>query len=426
VITPNPPGPQLESWQSIADYLGVSVRTAQKWEIERGLPVSRQPEARGKVSADPAALDQWREATAEKPSLWDNLRLVRTYAGIAAGALLLELCLAAGYFIHAAGPGRPARFGPLGDSVIAADERGRELWRYKFGDPIRLEDDPEEIPAARRTSFEDLDGDGKIETLYAYVSASIEEKGASLFCFSETGKLRWSFRPGRTVHTAGATFDAPFAISYFGRLPGDSRGDARILVVSNQIGGFPAQVAVLDGKGRTLGEYWHSGPLTTVETGDLDSDGSPEIILGGRSDAYQAATLVVLDSRHVQGASTEGESPKFQILGLGPGREKARLLFPRTGVDSLLEARSFVSRVVLRFGFLQLEVRERNEGMAPFRQAGVVYALDRRLRVMAVEATNEFWAQRRQQESLRKLRPRLEEADIRRLGGNVRTLVDVW
>ena len=30
---------KLESWQSIAEYLGVSVRTAQKWERERALPV---------------------------------------------------------------------------------------------------------------------------------------------------------------------------------------------------------------------------------------------------------------------------------------------------------------------------------------------------------------------------------------------------
>ena len=84
MTTPNEPAPQLESWQSIADYLGVSVRTAQKWEIERGLPVSRQRDARGKVSADPADLDKWREATAERPSFWDNLHLLRTYAGITA------------------------------------------------------------------------------------------------------------------------------------------------------------------------------------------------------------------------------------------------------------------------------------------------------------------------------------------------------
>lgn len=426
MITPNQPAPQLESWQSIAEYLGVSVRTAQKWEIERGLPISRQPGAKGKVSADPADLDKWREATAERPSSWDNLRLLRTYAGIAAGVLLLELCVAAGYFIHASGPGPPARLSQESDSVIAADERGRELWRYKFEDPLRLEEDPEEIPTARRASFDDLDGDGRIETLYAYVPASIEEKGASLFCFSEAGKLRWSFRPGRAVHTAAATFGSQYAISYFGLLPGGNRGEARILVVSNQVGGFPAQVAVLDGQGRTLGEYWHSGPLTTVETGDLDSDGSPEIVLGGHSNSYQAATLVVLDSRYVQGASTERESPKFQILGFGPGREKARLLFPPTGVNRLLEARNFVSQIVLRFGCLQLEVRERNEGEALSRQPGVVYALDTRLRVMAVEATDEFWAQRRQLESLRKLRPGLEDADIKRLGGGVRTLVNVW
>jgi hypothetical protein len=307
-----------------------------------------------------------------------------------------------------------------------ADERGRELWRYRFEESLRLEEDQEEIPAARRASFEDLDGDGRIETLYAYVPASIEEKGASLFCFSEAGKLKWRFRPGRAIKTAVATFDPPYAISYFGLLPGGNRGDARILVVSNHIARFPAQVAVLDGEGRARGEYWHSGPLTTLESGDLDSDGFPEIILGGHSSSYEAATLVVLDSRHIQGASTEVESHKFQILGFGPGREKARLLFPRTGVNRLLEARNYISQIVLRFGCLRLEVRERNEGNAPPPQAGVVHALDARLRGKAVEATDEFWAQRRQLESLRKLRPALQDADVKRLGGSVRTLVNTW
>jgi hypothetical protein len=426
VNPPRKPAPRLESWQSIAEYLGVSVRTAQKWEIERGLPVSRQLAARGKVSAEPADLDKWREATAEKPSFWDSPRLLRTYAGITAGILLLELCAAAGYAVHATGAGRrPARLSQEYDSVMVADERGRELWRYKFDDSLRLEEDQEEIPLARRASFGDLDGDGRIETLYAYVPASAEEKGASLYCFSETGKLRWSFRPGRSVHTAGASLDPPYAISYFGLLPGGTRGDARILVVSNHVASFPAQVALLDKEGPMLGEYWHSGPLTTVETGDLDSDGFPEIILGGHSSSYEAATLVVLDSRDVRGASTERESPKFQILGFEPGRERARLLFPRVGAGGVPEAHEYVSQIVLRFGCVRLEVRERNEGTTAPAQPGVVYALDERLRVMAVEASDEFWAQRRQLESLRKLRPGLEDADVKRLGGNVRTLVNL-
>lgn len=50
----------LKSWKGIASYLGVGIRTAQRWKHERGLPV-RQPGAkrRGAVLGLPDELDQW-------------------------------------------------------------------------------------------------------------------------------------------------------------------------------------------------------------------------------------------------------------------------------------------------------------------------------------------------------------------------------
>src|SRR5689334_4174929 len=46
---------ELTSWKEIASYLGVNLRTAQKWEEERNLPVRRLPGGRGRVAADVAA-----------------------------------------------------------------------------------------------------------------------------------------------------------------------------------------------------------------------------------------------------------------------------------------------------------------------------------------------------------------------------------
>jgi hypothetical protein len=55
-------GPRpLSSWKEIAHHLGVNVRTAQKWERERGLPVRRLAGARSRVSADPPTLDAWKQ-----------------------------------------------------------------------------------------------------------------------------------------------------------------------------------------------------------------------------------------------------------------------------------------------------------------------------------------------------------------------------
>ena len=52
--------PELNSWKEIATYLDVSVRTAQMWEAQRGLPVRRMPGPRGRVSSTTEELEQWK------------------------------------------------------------------------------------------------------------------------------------------------------------------------------------------------------------------------------------------------------------------------------------------------------------------------------------------------------------------------------
>lgn len=53
-------GQRLDSWKAIAQYVGPDVRSAQRWEHERGLPVHRVPgEKGGSVFAYTAELDDW-------------------------------------------------------------------------------------------------------------------------------------------------------------------------------------------------------------------------------------------------------------------------------------------------------------------------------------------------------------------------------
>ncbi len=66
VIPPVSLGPRhLSSWKEIASYLGVNVRTAQKWERERGLPVRRAAGARSRVSAEAEGVDAWKQQSAQ-------------------------------------------------------------------------------------------------------------------------------------------------------------------------------------------------------------------------------------------------------------------------------------------------------------------------------------------------------------------------
>lgn len=59
-VPPVVSGPVLSSWKEIAAYLGRSVRTVQRMEVELGLPVRRpKGHARSSVMAIPHELDAW-------------------------------------------------------------------------------------------------------------------------------------------------------------------------------------------------------------------------------------------------------------------------------------------------------------------------------------------------------------------------------
>lgn len=61
--TPEPNPDLLDGWKSIADYLGKSVRTAQRWKAEFGLPVHRLGAREGEnVFAYRSELEAWRRA----------------------------------------------------------------------------------------------------------------------------------------------------------------------------------------------------------------------------------------------------------------------------------------------------------------------------------------------------------------------------
>lgn len=66
-------GRRLDSWKAIAEYLGREVRSVQRWETERALPVYRIPgQGRGVVFAYSGELDDWlerRQDGAEVPIL---------------------------------------------------------------------------------------------------------------------------------------------------------------------------------------------------------------------------------------------------------------------------------------------------------------------------------------------------------------------
>jgi hypothetical protein len=322
---------ELNSWKEIAEYLGVSVRAAQKWEIRRGMPVHRLPggTARGPVYAVADELDAWKRSAAHPPT--SRAWFLRSPLPTLALASILPVALMALY-LKTSRSGPPATARLQDDILIIMDGFGRELWRKPFPVTLRAMDmDKEDARYQRTILIEDLDGDGTTEVLFAPRYAASTVSRSELICYSESGEVRWTFIPGKVVSTAKEPFDSYYTINQFRTVRlGQSRG---LVVNSRHFHYYPNQTAILSPQGQVLREYWHPGHLNFLDVADFDADGVSELYLGGINNARKAATLVVLDAGSLEGAALEEATPAYQFQGLPAPREKYRLVFPRTCVN---------------------------------------------------------------------------------------------
>lgn len=274
-------GRTLHSWKEIAACLGVTVRSAQRWEQTAGLPVYRQGNGtKARVFAYSAELLRWREQGGfrpEEPEPAPPVRVSRrrfwytTVAGAAAGPIAGVAAWRLGLF----GAGVPADWVVERSVLRILDAKGKELWQKR----LPLLSANFDSYAGDRVLISDLDGDGNREVLLNYITGDPTGAQDRLMCFDAAGRLRWEARYG-----APKTFgERSFAQSFKGRMlrAVTVDGKRRVLAVANHYMWYPAQVALLDPSGGQLvEEYWHPGSIYHCIVRDIDGDGSDEAIIG--------------------------------------------------------------------------------------------------------------------------------------------------
>ncbi len=238
--------------------------------------------------------------------------------------------------------------------IMNAD--GKELWSKSFRDGLWSEYYDQGI--ATRIWFGDLDGDGHTEVLLLYHSAVTPRlHSTTLICYSDRGKENWRWTPGRNLPELQG---APAIYRSFGLVVLKAAGGKprRIVVSSGNDPWWPDQIAMIDTKGKTISEYWHSGHLDHLILADLDGNGQEEIIATGISNGYHQATMIVLDPDGVSGASTEAARPELQIHGMGAAQERLRLLFTRSDLNKALYVYNAGGEVSVQNGSIQLSIEE--------------------------------------------------------------------
>jgi hypothetical protein len=391
---------ELNGWGEIASFLRVSVRTAQNYEHELGLPVHRLPGAKRRVFAHASALEAWKHNTKEvsppdtqAPATPETTtpRRPRPLAAMALLALALT-SLAAWLWTRRAGPA--SGFTVTGRTLTVYDDQKRVKWRHEFPtfpDPIEDGDHPKAL-------FSDFTGTGNPATLFLYYPADSQGRhtanySAQLCYFNDNGRLIWSQTFGTEFRTPKGRFypASLYTVNLLGRLH-KPRPDGGVIVAGGYHGGtWVYEIEIYTATGKKVGSYLHPGWLYAMQIEDLNGDGVDEILLGGVNNGYEesgyAAALVVLDSRRItgQGASPPGDDR--QATGMPTGTEAASILISDFAPKPDENSFCVVHQLAAAAGIVELKVTQQRPEL-PF----VYYRFDRQLRLTHVQPELNFEA----------------------------------
>jgi hypothetical protein len=331
---------ELLGWKGIAEHLGVTERTAQDYARKHGLPIHRMPGDRGRVYGYTDELDRWRVGGEKRTVLpgargeevsgpevegrpWRRAVVVAiALAGVAAA-------LVGGVWWNGRSTYPVEEIEVRDRAVIAKRADDAELWRYSFEVPLLAGSYASLDP--KRWALADIDRTPGTELLFVKLPADNREH--KLVCFSQGGKVLWTYTPGRPAVTEGGSNKVypPYFISNL-RVFSSGPGQARVVVSNSHHLGAPNQIAVLGQNGKVVGEYWHPGHLQFMEFVDLRHDGKPEMVLAGVNNGHSSATLLTFNPELVKGTSSNLADKRHQLTDFPEGTETNVLLFPRSCV----------------------------------------------------------------------------------------------
>jgi hypothetical protein len=208
-----------------------------------------------------------------------------------------------------------------------------------------------------------------------------------LYCLDAEGAVRWRYQPGEALHFGNDSCDANWVLCAD---PIDLDGDGRmeIVVLSHNHYLYPAEVTLLDCRGKVLGEYVNSGWVEDVGYLDLDSDGKKEILACGCNNGYRKPVLFALQTGAVAGASPQPDNPGYRCLDRPPGREMYYLLFPRDPLAARLLQVGTLSSIAL---LPEQVLLQSYVGLqSPPLSGSVDYFLDARLALRRAAANSQY------------------------------------
>jgi hypothetical protein len=436
----------LDGWKAIADYLGKSIRTAQRWRNELELPIYRVGGREGEnVYAFRSELDTWRRRSPNGPSgrngnsdpeldtsgsntgrpadgsasfagndsgelaaltpnrAWSRRRL----GALVATTLVLAAAVLAGVawfrpdivdLPWLPSSAQPARYRVADRTLFVFDSQDRELWHHEF--PFDLnnisyreyEDDArmaepdgrsDIVPNALEPLVNIADIDGDGRREVLFMSyRTSEPRSDALFCFDHDGRMLWQYASTHPVNFGNKYF-GPLDFGIGVHVSVDDGGKPTIWAHFDHRQWFPSVLVKLDAQGRTRGEYWANGRICTVSFATIA--GKSLVLVGGPSNDMMGGALAVFEQDRF-GGSSPAVRPDYQCLNCPPGEPKYFMVFPRTDISVSKRNHAAVYYVLLTAeGKIEVSVLHDMMPNTPDGNAGVCYTLNSQFRVLRSE-----------------------------------------
>jgi hypothetical protein len=303
------PQAPLNGWKEIAAYLGKSVRSVQRWEATLGLPVHRIKTPDGQiVYSDRKEIDDWRQRLEAQPGAdpedptnpealpggtagpgRDRRDTAKWWAPVwlvAVGVVLIGIGLIAGRSLSPRGPGAfSVEF--AGRSLQGLNPKGEVVWSFGF--------DRDVTGGQLKPRLVDLDGDDALEWIVPVVSTVRGTVSDAIFCFSQSGALRWSVQPDQTLTFNGRKVTAPWSLLDFEVAPAAPRR----VWASFTNGGGPSFILDIKASGSSTLRYFQAGSIKTLRHWQTPSGA---FLMAGGFSAKHSRPSIVLLAEHGPGA----------------------------------------------------------------------------------------------------------------------------
>jgi hypothetical protein len=278
--------------------------------------------------------------------------------------------------------------------LVAYNKSGEELWRKHIGagyDSEKLRGGSLGYEPDMYLATTEADGDGKKEVVAAFGlfgRSMVWPMRDTVVCYNADGSTKWVSKIGRSMTFGTDVIPDDYAVRQIVVTNPERLGATLVFALFTHDTYTPSGIVTLDAStGRMLSEYWHAGVLWALRMQDVDGDGIPELVAVGENNAFDMASLAVLDPRALSGHSPA--VPAFTPNDLPAATEKYYILFPRSDLKKFAHHKRNVAEAsaLQPDGLLRVDVAEEwaDNGLYP-----LLYLFDRSMRCVRVIGEDTF------------------------------------